>query len=308
METYIPQNKPNFMINYQYRQIPVYRLEDLEREIDKIKNSGKLSNNETYRSYINEMKFQIPDDFPEAKSLFIFAVENKPLKFKAKINGGTKDVTIPPQYYLSGLASADMEELIKKTIFKDESITVKRAAGLHLKFLANKTGLGRYGRNNLCYVEGMGTMLMLLAYFTDANALEDDYTDMKMMSRCENCRICLNSCPNGAISEDNFVVDVSKCITLYNETKEDIPEWINRTDVHNALMGCMKCQEKCPENKLYIDNVEWLEDMSDAVVMKLLNGSLEKEDHIIYDKVLLSDEERMEIFSRNMQLLISTYH
>ncbi|MHA2251210.1 MAG: 4Fe-4S double cluster binding domain-containing protein [Candidatus Kariarchaeaceae archaeon] len=302
LKTFSPTE--SFEFRYKYKTIAVDHLQELQEDIDQLKRTGKLSSNETYRSYIDDMKFALPEDFPEAKSIVVMAIYNKPLLVNLHLSGDKHRITIPPQYYVTGLKTEYLQALISNDIIKKPGFRIERTTSVHLKLLAVRSSLGKYGRNNLCYVEGMGTMLALFAFFTDYQFDEDHWSEKNMMDRCVDCRICLNRCPNKAISENNFVVDVGKCITLYNEVEGEFPEWVE-PDIHNALFGCMKCQEECPENRAVIDDADWLEDIPADIAKKLLQGRLDENDHSLYDRLLLSDPTRLKVTTRNLIALVN---
>jgi len=112
--------------------------------------------------------------------------------------------------------SFNAQALIFKEIIPVDGYKIEQALGLPLKALAVKSELGRYGLNDICYVGDMGTGIILLAYFTDYEFLGDHWGDMKMLDQCEKCRICIEHCPTKVIQEDNFVIDVARCVSLYN--------------------------------------------------------------------------------------------
>ncbi len=293
----------SFEFTYAYRKVSVNRLQELQQDIEILKSDGRLSENATYRSYIDDMKFALPGDFPDARSIVVVAVYNKPLFMNLHLNSIKHEIVIPPQYYITGLKEEHLTKLIAEEIIKEPGHRIEKTHSVHLKLLAVMSGLGKYGRNNLCYVEGMGTMLALHAFYTGFEFEEYHWTEKQMMNRCINCNICINKCPTNAITKDNFVVDVGKCVTLYNEIEGEFPKWIE-SDVHNALYGCMKCQENCPANLEVINIVDQLEDMPDEIAQRLINANLEQNSHSIYDTLLLSDESRMKITARNLKVLV----
>ena len=169
------------------------------------------------------------------------------LAFDALFRGRRYPIVISPQYFDDGVTIESVKAAVRRDVVKDPSARLEPARGLHLKLLAARSGLGRYGRNNLCYVEGMGTFLALLAFLTDAPELEDSWQEPALLEACRECAICYGICPSNAIRREDFVIDAGRCITLYNEVDGKFPTWI-LPSMHNALMGCMKCQTGCPEN------------------------------------------------------------
>ena len=125
----------------------------------------------------------------------------------------------------------------------------------------------------------MGSILNLYACYTNFQFEEDNWTEMKMMDHCSNCKICINNCPTNAIptpSDENFVINAGKCISVYNEIDGKIPNWIS-ADAHNALMGCMRCQLPCPGNRGVIKLTERFEDITETETKMMLEGITEQE-------------------------------
>jgi epoxyqueuosine reductase len=58
-------------------------------------------------------------------------------------------------------------------------------------------------------------------------------------------------CPTGCIPYDGTVIDAERCLTYFNEHEADWPEWLD-PEGHNSLVGCMRCQEFCPANRVHL--------------------------------------------------------
>ncbi len=302
----------NLDFKYKYRTISVEHLEQLQEDIDKLRREEKISDNEVYRSYIDTKKFKIPETLPNAKSIIIIAIFSKLALVNFHLDGKNHEIMIPPNYYDDGTTVEDFENLILNDIIKEPGYKVEFTSKLHMKLLAVRSGLGKYGRNNICYVDGWGSMINLFAFFTDFQFEEDNWTDIKMMDQCENCRICFNNCPTNAIpapTDNNFVINAGKCISVYNEIKGIIPDWIP-SNAHNALMGCMKCQNICPSNREVIRLTEQLEDITEDETKMILEGTLnEKLAENLSQKLKMfspSDAERsLPVIKRNLRFLIN---
>ena len=304
-------NDTNLDFFYKYKTISVIHLNELQKDIDKLRSSGKLSDNEVYRSYIDTKKFEIPENFPNAKSIIIIAVFGKLGLVNFNLDGKKHEAMVPPNYYDDGLEIEDLENIILKKIIKKPGYKIEYTRKLHLKLLAVRSGLGKYGRNNICYVDKMGSLLALYAFFTDFQFDENSWSEIRMMDQCENCTICIKTCPTGAIPEpkdENFVINVSKCIPVYNEIKGIIPDWIP-SNAHNALIGCMKCQLPCPANRDPLKITSRFEDVSEKETNMILDGKIE-------DKLVNSLSKKLKMFSpsdadymlpvikRNLQLVL----
>jgi len=270
----------------------VDHLGELQEDIDKLRRAGTLSDNEVYRSYIDSKKFEIPESLPNAKSIIILAIFSRLALVRFHIDGKNHEIMIPPNYYDDGTTFEDFENLIVKEIIKESGYKVEFTNKLHMKLLAVRSGLGKYGRNNICYVDKWGSMINLFVYFTDFQFEEDHWTELKMMDQCEKCSICIKSCPTNAIpspSDENFVINAGKCISVYNEINGIIPNWIP-SNAHNALMGCMKCQNICPSNRDVIKLTTQLEDITEDETKMILDG-------IINEKFTDSLSKKLKMFS-----------
>ena len=228
------------------------------------------------------------------------------------LNGKNYEIMIPPNYYDDGTTVNDFKNLTLNDIIKEPGYKVEFTRKLHVKLLAVRSGLGKYGRNNICYVDGWGSMINLFAFFTDFQFEEDNWTEMKMMEQCESCSICINNCPTNAIpspSDENFVINAGNCISVYNEIKGLLPDWIP-SDAHNALIGCMRCQKLCPNNREIINLAEKLEDITENETKALLEGQPDEKMVISLAKKLKmfnppDADKVLPVIKRNLELIIS---
>ena len=151
---------------------------------------------------------------------------------------------IPPTYSYDTDTAA--EEAILEVIGRQGYTLVP--ARLPLKLTAARTGLTKYGRNNIAYHEDFGSYFRLKAFLSDFPAPVDHWQDCQLMPQCETCTACVKACPTGAVTEERFIVRAERCLTYFNERPEDFPGWV-RPEWHNCLIGCMRCQLACPIDK-----------------------------------------------------------
>jgi epoxyqueuosine reductase len=142
---------------------------------------------------------------------------------------------------------------------------------LPLKTLAVRSGLGEYGRNNICYVNGLGSYAQLVGLFSDMPCADDDWREARMLVRCESCAACRKACRGGAIPDDRFLLRAERCLTYHSERAGRLPSCFE-TARHDALMGCMECQRVCPEDRPFHGWVVQGEDFTEQETELLLAG------------------------------------
>lgn len=110
------------------------------------------------------------------------------------------------------------------------------------KSLAVRAGLGWIGRNSLVVNPRYGSMLHLGELFISEDV--DAYDTPLEGVGCGTCRRCVDSCPNGAISEDRSL-DTRRCISCRTIEREDTSQPIT---LDGWIYGCDACQNVCPFN------------------------------------------------------------
>ncbi|MCX6663383.1 MAG: FeS-binding protein, partial [Euryarchaeota archaeon] len=234
-------------LHAKFRTISIIHLKDLHAEINEWKRNGLITEKFFKQNY-GEFTFQPPTTLRNACSIIVIGIPQKitPIEFFHK--GKRYQTVIPPTYVYSEVRTACKEILSR--ILQKKGYSVDRAK-LPLKLLAVKSGLGQYGKNNICYVDGMGSFTRLEAFYTDYEFPTDDWHEKEIMESCTTCSLCQNACPTHCIPKERFLIHADHCLTYLNENKEDFPSWVTLQS-HNALVGCMHCQIVCPQNKKFL--------------------------------------------------------
>ncbi|NHJ86958.1 MAG: hypothetical protein FK734_15960, partial [Asgard group archaeon] len=239
----------------------------------------------------------------------VMAIEQNNAIVNFHVDGSVQRIILSYPYHNLATTPEDLKDLIIEEIIRSKDYRVEHNRSMFLKRLAARSGLGRYGRNNIFYVNGLGSFLSIYTFFTDYDfKKEENWHEVKMLNECTNCHICFNNCPTKAISRDDFVIDVEKCLSLYNEIQGIIPDWID-SSAHNSLMGCTKCQVLCPANKLVVDKFIKLEDITKEESKMILNGEQDEELAASIGKKLHMFDAKyayyfIPIIKRNLELLL----
>ena len=139
------------------------------------------------------------------------------------------------------------------------------SSSLDERMLAHRAGLGFFGRNGLIISEKFGSRFNIGLLLTEI-PLCDNYVEIKYNSKCQpDCKICVSSCPTGALEEYN----AEHCISYL--TQKEVLTYEEKQLLSNQLYGCDICQNVCPFNSprspVKIDPAEWL-NMSDIEFME----------------------------------------
>ena len=256
---------------YSARVVSVERLQSLKESVEADHSNGLL-NEEFYQRYLARFAPAGTEDMPSAKSLIVVAARQPRTRFIFSYRGSKTVAIVPPSYLHAEEADAKVQERLA-SLLSPEGFCVAPAL-VPRKLLAVRSGLAVYGRNNITYVEGMGSFHRLSAFLSDMPPeAGEEWYDLKIMERCGDCDICARKCPTGAIGPDRVLLHAERCIVYHNEKPYDIPfpGWMEGS-WHNCLVGCMLCQRLCPENKKYLGEAEAGAEFSDDETALLLAG------------------------------------
>jgi epoxyqueuosine reductase len=290
--------------SFKAKLVPAKRLKDLENDFTEVIENGSFDQR-VVDVYLRNLTFEKPESLNKFRSLIIISKARPAHRLGIDYRGRKLKVMIPPTY-------VNYQRLNGRVfnIFRDWLGSIggnAYVARLPLKLLAVRSGLARYGKNNISYIGKWGSYHQLFAFYTDLEPEDDPWQELKALDACASCDLCRKNCPTGAIRSDNFLLDTGKCLTLLNESEEKIPSWVD-SSAHNSIIGCMKCQDICPYNSKVKG---WIEDIGElgqeeTEMLLSFDNNKDKDKHIIKrTKELGIYEFFAELIPRNLQLLLN---
>ncbi|HEY6542465.1 MAG TPA: tRNA epoxyqueuosine(34) reductase QueG [Ktedonobacteraceae bacterium] len=131
---------------------------------------------------------------------------------------------------------------VETRLFVDTGRMVDRA-------VAQRAGLGWYGKNTNILTKGWGSWVFLAEIVTNLPLGGDggQIYDTPTKASCGACDICLRACPTAALPTP-YVLDNTRCISFLTiELRGSIPFEL-RPLMGNLIFGCDICQQVCPVN------------------------------------------------------------
>ncbi len=254
---------------FSHRVAGIEILDDLNETFAMLQERGLVSAS-LLREYDRSLRFEPPPDVREVRSLVVAATPSPPVKVRFHLGTGPLEAVIPPTYVSSGSRARCLRLL--EEVLSPAGFSVARVP-VPVKLLAVRTGLAEYGRNNIAYVQTLGSFVRLDAFATDADLIppggpraglstflvggrdpaSGHWSPPRRMGSCGACKACYHACPTGCIPfpEQGVVIDAERCLTYLNEHEGEWPDWLDPA-AHNCLVGCMRCQLICPANKYYL--------------------------------------------------------
>ncbi len=258
---------------------------------------------ELLEEYRESLAFSCPEEVGEPRALIVVAARSPVVKLRFEFDDGPFEAVVPSTYISTSIRERTLE--VMRSVLGPAGFRVARCR-LPVKLLAVRTGLAQYGRNNVAYVRNMGSFVRLDAYCTDAPLEVVDHRSKGSwrLTNCPPCRNCHHVCPTGCIPYDGTVIEATRCLTYLNEHEGEWPDWLDPKS-HNALVGCVRCQELCPANRVHLripkvvaefdrEETEWI--LRDLTPEQLPAGVREK-------LRLLDLDEYSPVLGRNLRAL-----
>ena len=280
-------------------------ISEIEKRVVEVSKTEYLNNTQKYLTK-QFYEFNSPELAFDVRSVLLFA-----FSFPARtlagftLEGGIKTFPVC-------LENRAQYEIISKelnTLLGKNDYHAQFMPKLPRKLIAVSSGLAKYGRNNIAYVDGVGSFVSFIPFYTDIPTDNDTLYPIERMSFCSKCSICSKLCPTQAIRPNLNLIDSERCLTYFNEEDSNevsFPEWIN-PKVHNSVIGCEVCQINCPQNKAFLAN-EKLVAVFDETETEMLRKGVIYEDlsGAVKDKVdALNIGYLLSALPRNLKMLFS---
>jgi epoxyqueuosine reductase len=261
-----------------------------------------------YKERLSWFDFKAPENPLSAASLIVVAVPRPQTRVTFRRNGGSLSFIIPPTYSGNEDALASIRAIIAGLPAQEGFGTIP--ARLPNKLLAVRSGLAEYGRNNVAYVQGMGSFHELIPLYSDLPCEEDGWREAAMMKACETCRACTDSCPTGAIDAGRFLLHAERCLVYLNEREIGFPfpSWVDPS-WHECPVGCMKCQRVCPKNRAVLGFIEEGADFSAEETELLLAGTRPEDigEETMKKLKRVGMADYLEVMPRNLSVLFGIF-
>jgi epoxyqueuosine reductase len=147
--------------------------------------------------------------------------------------------------------------------FSKQELRIFSNSPLPEKALAVLSGLGRYGKNTLILIPGMGSLFVIAGLFVPAVVVgrpiprkrpgggypgkdREAAAAAARFPLCGSCRACQDACPVGALEEAGRLDD-RRCLQALCTEPRPFSENARRAWA-SRFYGCQSCQDVCPHN------------------------------------------------------------
>lgn len=196
---------------------------------------------------IADPKEFVLEDLSWASTAICFALSYPHSRLNRSVPAGTGIVasySMGPDYHK--VLSHRLEQLVnhiritfpgKYTIHVDDPRIFERA-------LALRTGMGWIGANQCLFLPDYGSYVVLGEILTN---LECIIHPKQRTPLCGNCKLCIDTCPTGALSGDGSF-NRDRCISHLTQSRGQLSLDLMPL-IGNHIYGCDVCQAICPQNQ-----------------------------------------------------------
>lgn len=290
---------------------PISLLSTIETDISELKASDHFG--DAAKAAQNFYNFKLPQTDFLIRSLVLIA-EAKPNVYLNFCLNGREVSVFSPNSYQNVRAPLEFPNHYLQEYFCENGYRLQEWGwGVPLKMLAVRSGFAKYGRNNLAYVDGLGSCHTLAVFVSDYECGNTNVHALEQMEQCASCDKCLHACPTQAITIDRKQIIAERCLTYLNEFLDDIPnirefpEWLDST-VHHGTHGCIRCQQVCPANQGVFHTITPVR-FDEAETIMILGGITENElpEETRRKLEMVGELEYLPILPRNLGIIFSHF-
>jgi len=231
---------------------------------------------EAYTDYLTEVEKRLQDTGAQLEDYMISPVVNMPssqeMLFFTHLSDARKSLPTVKTIIILGVYAYDEAAIYKNTrqelrgktartysyypvirqiaecivsFLEEHGHKAIQGQNIPLKFVADRIGIGAYGKNGILQTAQYGSYIALRNILTEVELAPDNFK--KTLTPCEKCEKCINACPTGALYAP-YKVNPKLCINPITRRETYIEPQI-RSKMQNWIHGCDICQEVCPANK-----------------------------------------------------------
>lgn len=187
--------------------------------------------------------------FPKARSVVIFAIpyDRSPLPPTREGFGRVARYAWGADYHL--VLKTLIEKLVARLSFElgrnFEYRIFTDAVPLLERALAQRAGLGFFGRNSMLIRKKMGSFFYIAELFSELEIYGSE--EPSHDQSCPPCTRCMEACPTDAIVEEQ-ILDARRCISYLTIEKKGPLNATEQSGIGEWVFGCDLCQDCCPFN------------------------------------------------------------
>jgi epoxyqueuosine reductase len=190
---------------YRYATGTVADLKEVRSTLQKRRVGGEIEP-DFFRDNLDIFTYFEGSALENPQSILIVAVPRPAHVLSFSVGGREIATILPPTYvHYRKLFEEVRDDLAAALSDFDCRLELLSAP---LKALGNRLGLLSYGRNNIGYIDGLGSYFQLVGLASD-KLIEGKRLlagrAQKLLPRCKDCRICAKACPTGAIDKERIL-------------------------------------------------------------------------------------------------------
>ncbi len=235
-----------------------------------------MASAQAYNGYLAEVEKRLQDTGAQLEDFMAWPVANMPgsreMSFFTHLSDARKSLPTVKTIIILGVYAYDENAIYKNTrrqlrgktariysyypvvrqiaehvvsFLEEHGHKAIQGQNIPLKYVADRIGIGAYGKNGILQTHAYGSYIALRNILTEAEFEPDNFD--KPSTNCRGCERCIKACPTGALYAP-YKVNPKLCINPITRSQPYIEPQI-RSKMQNWIHGCDICQEVCPANK-----------------------------------------------------------